>query len=132
MKILLADDDSLMRTLVNVSLGSVKGVEIVEAVDGDQAWDLLSREQFDAVVLDWQMPGRSGLDLVKAVRAQGSRVPIVMITGESKRERVVEAIRAGISEYVIKPFDFKLLLSKLAKHCKGLKELTLGQAAAPG
>jgi two-component system, chemotaxis family, chemotaxis protein CheY len=132
MKILLADDDNLMRTLVNVSLGSAKGVEIVEAVDGDQAWHLLSRQQFDAVVLDWHMPGKSGLELVQAVRAQGSNVPIVMITGESNRERVVEAIQAGISEYVIKPFDFKLLLSKLAKHCKGLEKLTSRQEPAPG
>lgn len=117
MKILLADDDNLIRTLVKVSLGTVEGMEIVEACDGDQAWRLLDHQSFDIVLLDWQMPGKTGLELVRAVRDRGSQVPVIMVTAESKRERVIEAIRAGITDYVIKPFNTKLLWSKLSRYC---------------
>jgi two-component system chemotaxis response regulator CheY len=117
MKILLADDDRLVRTLVKVSLEPIEGVKITEARDGDEAWDLLRREPFDVVLLDWLMPGRSGLKLVRDARAAGLDTPIIMLTAEAKRERVIAAIQAGISDYLIKPFDAGALWSKLVKLC---------------
>ncbi len=117
MKILLADDDRLIRTLVKVSLEPIEGVKITEARDGDEAWDLLRREPFDVVLLDWLMPGRSGLKLVRDARAAGLDTPIIMLTAEAKRERVIAAIQAGISDYLIKPFDAGALWSKLVKLC---------------
>ena len=117
MKILLADDDRLVQTLVKVSLEPIEGVKITEARDGDEAWDLLRREPFDVVLLDWLMPGRSGLKLVRDARAAGLDTPIIMLTAEAKRERVIAAIQAGISDYLIKPFDAGALWSKLVKLC---------------
>lgn len=105
MKILVADDDPLSRAMIAVPLGAIPGVEMVEAADGDQAWTLLNQESFGAVILDWRMPGKDGLKLTKAIRATGSKIPILMVTVESERENVLKAHAAGVSDYLVKPFD---------------------------
>jgi two-component system chemotaxis response regulator CheY len=118
MKVLLADDDPLCRTLVKVSLKGIEGTDVKEAEDGDQALRLLRGSSFDLVILDWQMPGKDGLEIVKSLRAMGSRVPVLMVTAEAAKDRVVEAIRAGVSDYLIKPFETTALWAKLTKFQK--------------
>jgi two-component system, chemotaxis family, chemotaxis protein CheY len=115
MKVLIADDDPLCRTMVCVSLRASDRVEIIEASDGDQALSLAKRVAFDLVVLDWQMPGKSGVEVAEAIRAAGIRVPILMMTAEAEKQRVIQAIRAGITDYLIKPFEAKVLLAKVER-----------------
>ena len=115
MKILVADDDPLSRAMIVVPLGTIPGVELVEAADGDQAWNLISRESFGAVILDWRMPGKDGLNITRAIRATGSKVPILMVTVESERQHVLKAHAAGVSDYLVKPFDSKVLWKKLTR-----------------
>jgi two-component system chemotaxis response regulator CheY len=115
MRILVVDDDPLCRAVIAIPLKAIGGIEITEATDGDQAWILLQGNSYDAVILDWQMPIRSGLEIVKALRATGSRVPVLMVTAEAGKEHVIEAIRAGVSDYLIKPFDSESLQIKLGR-----------------
>jgi len=112
-RVLVADDDPLMRTLIVVSLGSA--LEATEAADGDEALTQLEQNRFDLAIIDWDMPGTNGLDVIKTIRANGSQVPIIMVTAKAEREQVVQALRAGVSDYLIKPFDSSVLREKLDK-----------------
>jgi two-component system, chemotaxis family, chemotaxis protein CheY len=114
MRVLLADDSVTMRTILRRSLESLGVTGTVEASDGLQAIELFKASRgFDLVVTDWNMRGKSGLELVHEIRALDQRVPIVMITTEAEKSRVLEAISAGVSDYLIKPFTTDLLRSKL-------------------
>ena len=115
-KVLVADDSGTMRKIIIRSLNAVGITDIVEAADGDQACELFSTEPFDLVLTDWNMPGKSGLEVVQTIRAGGSKVPIVLITTEGEKSRVLEAIQAGVSDYLVKPFDTAALREKLEKH----------------
>jgi two-component system chemotaxis response regulator CheY len=115
MKILVADDDPICRKIVARRLRAFEGFEVTEAVDGNEAWAMLKHDHFDGVVVDWQMPGHDGLQIVREIRKLGVGMPLLMVTGESEKERVVEAIQAGVTDYLIKPFDQELLEAKLQK-----------------
>jgi two-component system chemotaxis response regulator CheY len=114
MRVLLADDSSTMRTIIRRTLESLGVTGTIEASDGLQAIELFKASNgFDLVLTDWNMPGKNGIELVHEIRALDARVPIVMITTEADKRRVLEAIQAGVSDYVIKPFTTELLRSKL-------------------
>jgi two-component system, chemotaxis family, chemotaxis protein CheY len=114
MRVLLADDSGTMRTIIRRSLESLGVTGAVEAADGLQAIELFKAGNgFDLVLTDWNMPGKSGLEVVREIRAFDSRVPIVMVTTEAEKSRVLEAIQAGVSDYLIKPFTTELLRTKL-------------------
>ncbi len=115
-RVLVADDDDLTRTLIILALGAVGIKDTVAATDGREVLTLLQRQPFDLLMLDWHMPGKSGLEVVRAVRGRGSQVPIVMVTMEAARDKILEALRAGASDYILKPFDAKTLWSKLDKY----------------
>jgi two-component system chemotaxis response regulator CheY len=115
MKILVVDDDPTCRTIVAIRLKGLGGIEVTLAEDGDQAWALLKRNHYDGAIVDWQMPGKSGLEIVRGIRKAGLAIPLLMVTAESEKERVIEAIQAGITDYLIKPFDTEALLAKLGK-----------------
>jgi two-component system, chemotaxis family, chemotaxis protein CheY len=115
MKILIADDDSISRAMISVPLRAAEGVEVVEAENGQQARALFDKSYFDAVVVDWQMPGMSGLDFTRSIRLTGSKVPILMVTAESDRRQVIKAIKAGISDYLLKPFDANVMWHKVSR-----------------
>ncbi len=72
--------------------------------------------QFDLVLTDWNMPGKTGLEVIKEIRAKDAKVPIIMITTEAEKSRVLAAIQAGVSDYLVKPFTPDTLREKLAKH----------------
>ena len=114
-RILVADDDPLMRTLISVSLGDV--AETFEAADGDETLALFDTHEFDLVLLDWEMPGPSGLDVLKMIRKRPSDVPILMVTAKNERGQILEAIHAGASDYLIKPFESTVLRQKLERLC---------------
>ena len=115
MRILVIDDDPTCRAVVAVRLKGLGGIEVTRAADGDEAWALLKRNHYDGAIVDWQMPGKSGLEIVRAIREAGIAMPLLMVTAESERDRVIEAIHAGITDYLIKPFDSETLLAKFGK-----------------
>lgn len=114
-KVLVADDSGTMRKIIIRSLNAIGVQDITEAADGQQGFDRFQGDEFDLVLTDWNMPNKSGLDLVKDIRSIGSKVPVVMITTEGEKSRVVEAIQAGVSDYLLKPFTADSLREKLDK-----------------
>lgn len=114
-KVLVADDSGTMRKIIIRSLNAVGVKDIVEAADGQQAFDKFPGAGFDLVLTDWNMPNKTGLELVKDIRGVDTDVPVVMITTEGEKGRVMEAIQAGVSDYLLKPFTADVLREKLEK-----------------
>ncbi len=117
MKILIVDDFSTMRRIIKNLLRDLGFVNAVEADDGQTALPILQSGGIDFLVTDWNMPGMTGLDLLKAVRADSKLVdlPVLLVTAEAKREQIVEAAQAGVNGYVIKPFTAATLKEKIDK-----------------
>lgn len=117
MKILVVDDFSTMRRIVKNLLGDLGFKNIEEADDGNTALPKLQSGSFDFLVTDWNMPGMTGIDLLKAVRADPklANIPVLMVTAESKREQIIEAAQAGVNGYVVKPFTAGTLEEKISK-----------------
>ena len=117
MKILVVDDFSTMRRIVKNLLQELGYSDITEADDGNTALPMLKAGTFEFLITDWNMPGMAGLDLLKAVRADAklSKLPVLMLTAEAKREQIIEAAQAGVSGYVIKPFTAVTLKEKIDK-----------------
>jgi two-component system chemotaxis response regulator CheY len=117
MKILIVDDFSTMRRIIKNLLRDLGFTNTHEADDGSTALPQLQNGNFDFLVTDWNMPGMTGLDLLKAVRANPnlSKLPVLMVTAESKREQIIEAAQAGVNGYVVKPFTAATLEEKINK-----------------
>ncbi|MGH8469919.1 MAG: chemotaxis response regulator CheY [Gammaproteobacteria bacterium] len=117
MKILIVDDFSTMRRIIKTLLRELGFSNTHEANDGNSALPLLQSGGFDFVITDWNMPGMSGLHLLKAIRSDAhlSTLPVLMVTAESKRDQVVEAARVGVNGYIVKPFTADTLKEKIAK-----------------
>ncbi len=114
-KVLLADDSSTMRKIILRSLNAVGYSDVTEAADGEEALQVFGQEQFDLVLTDWNMPKKTGLELIRDIRQSNTTVPIIMITTEAEKTRVLEAVQAGVSDYLVKPFDAETLRAKLEK-----------------
>lgn len=119
MKILVVDDFSTMRRIVRnllVELGFTNTL-IQEAEDGTAALVMLRAQPFDLVVTDWNMPNMTGIDLLRAIRAEPSLkgMPVLMVTAENNRDQIIAAAQAGVNGYVVKPFTAVTLQEKLTK-----------------
>lgn len=117
MKILVVDDFSTMRRIIKNLLRDLGYLNTSEADDGKTALPILQAGDFDFLVTDWNMPGMTGIDLLKAVRADPNLVdlPVLMVTAESKRDQIVEAAQAGVNGYIVKPFTASTLKEKIDK-----------------
>jgi two-component system chemotaxis response regulator CheY len=118
MRILVVDDFSTMRQIVKKSLNQLGFSNVAEATDGQDALNKLkgdSTEPFQFIVSDWNMPNMMGIDLLKAVRADPGlkALPFLMITAEAQKDNIVEAAKAGVSQYIVKPFTVDALQQKL-------------------
>ncbi len=116
-KILVVDDMSTMRRIIRTILNQLGYTNIEEAENGKQALAKLKKEKFDFVVTDWNMPEMDGLSLVKAIRADEElkHIPVLMVTAEAKKENVMEALKAGVNNYIVKPFTPEVLKEKMEK-----------------
>ncbi len=117
MKILVVDDFSTMRRIVRNLLRDLGFTNTFEADDGKTALPMLQGGNYDFLVTDWNMPGMTGIDLLKAVRADPKLVnlPVLMVTAEAKREQIILAAQTGVNGYVIKPFTAGTLKEKIEK-----------------
>jgi two-component system chemotaxis response regulator CheY len=115
-RVLVADDSSTMRKIILRSLQAVGVPEAAEAADGVEAVNMFQKQEFDLVLTDWNMPNKSGLEVIKEIRALNAKVPIIMVTTEAEKARVMDAIQAGVSDYLVKPFTAEMLREKLEKH----------------
>ncbi len=115
-RVLVADDSSTMRKIILRSLQAVGVTDATEAADGTEAVALFKPGEFEMVLTDWNMPGKTGLEVIQEIRQQDANVPIIMITTEAEKGRVMQAIQAGVSDYLVKPFTADTLREKLEKH----------------
>jgi two-component system chemotaxis response regulator CheY len=119
-RILCVDDMATMRRLVDQSLRSQGYSDVTFGADGQEGWDALvsaydSRTPFDLLLSDWMMPRLTGIELLRKVRADErfKNLPVLMLTSESETSHMIEAIRAGVSHYVTKPFTPEVLKAKM-------------------
>ncbi|GAA0256885.1 response regulator [Pseudomonas rhodesiae] len=117
MKILIVDDFSTMRRIIKNLLRDLGFTNTVEADDGITAQPILNSGGIDFLVTDWNMPGMTGIDLLRWVRADEKlrNLPVLMVTAEAKREQIIEAAQAGVNGYVVKPFTAQALKEKIEK-----------------
>jgi two-component system chemotaxis response regulator CheY len=116
-KILIVDDFATMRRILKNILKQLGFKNIVEADDGTTAWELLENQTVDLIISDWNMPKMTGLELLKKVRADSryAKTPFLMVTAEAQKQNVIEAVQAGVSNYVVKPFTAEAISDKLEK-----------------
>ena len=117
MKILVVDDFSTMRRIVKNLLRQLGFENIDEAEDGAQAYSKLQNGDYGFVVSDWNMPNMDGLELLKKVRSDPELkdIPVLMVTAEAEKDKVITAIQAGVNNYVVKPFTGEILKEKMDK-----------------
>ncbi len=116
-KFLVVDDFSTMRRIVRNLLKELGYSNVDEAEDGAMALSKLKNDHFDFVISDWNMPVMDGLDMLKNIRADAalSKMPVLMVTAEAKKENIIAAAQAGANGYVVKPFTAATLDEKLSK-----------------
>jgi two-component system chemotaxis response regulator CheY len=117
MKILIVDDFATMRGIIKNLLRDLGFTNVAEADDGHTALPVLRAGNFEFLITDWNMPIMTGLDLLKAVRADAklAKLPVLLVTAEAKRDQIVEAAQAGVNGYVVKPFTANTLKEKIDK-----------------
>ncbi len=116
-KILVVDDMATMRRIIKSLLEQLGFKNIDEAEDGQVALKKLREGSYDFVITDWNMPNMTGLELVQNIRSDGElkHLPVLMVTAEAKKENVIAAIKAGVNNYVVKPFTAETLKEKIEK-----------------
>lgn len=117
MKILVVDDFATMRRIVKNILTQLGFKTIIEADDGTTALATLKSEKVDLIISDWNMPKMTGLDLLKAVRSDPNmaETPFIMVTAEAQQDNIILAVKAKVSQYIVKPFTAEILGEKLTK-----------------
>ena len=116
-KILVVDDMSTMRRIIKNLLNQLGYKNIDEAEDGAIAYQKLKKAKYDFVVTDWNMPNMTGIELVQKIRndSELKHLPILMVTAEAKKENVILALKAGVNNYIVKPFPSEILKDKMEK-----------------
>ena len=118
--ILVVDDFATMRRIIKSNLKQMGFSKIIEAEDGCSALEELKKEKVDLIISDWNMPNMTGLEFLKAVRSDEGlkQIPFVMVTAEGQKDNVMEAVKAGVTNYVVKPFTPDTFEEKLKKVLK--------------
>ena len=117
MKVLIVDDFATMRRIVKNILTQLGYKNIVEADDGTSALDVLQNEKVDLIISDWNMPKMTGLELLQKVREDGDLkdTPFIMVTAEAQQDNIILAVKAKVSQYIVKPFTAETLGEKIDK-----------------
>jgi two-component system chemotaxis response regulator CheY len=116
-KVMVVDDSSVMRQIIKNNLKQL-GFEIsnlLDAEDGEEALKKIGEGEVDLVISDWNMPRMTGIDLLRAVRSDDAlkELPFLMVTSEADKEKVMEAVQAGVNQYIVKPFNANQLKEKI-------------------
>jgi two-component system chemotaxis response regulator CheY len=117
MKILVVDDFATIRRILRTLLKKIGLTNVIEAEDGSTALNVLKKNEVDLIICDWNMPYMSGIELLKAVKGDESLkdIPFLMLTAEGQKEKVSEAVQAGVTNYIVKPFTADGIQEKLTQ-----------------
>ena len=113
MKIMLVDDSRTIRNIQKKVLAKLGHNDIVEAKDGVEALEKYKESPPDLMLIDWNMPNMDGITLIKTIRQTDKSIPMIMCTTEAEKTRVVEALKAGVNNYMVKPFTAETLAEKI-------------------
>lgn len=113
MKVLVVDDSAVMRKVVIGALARADLTDVDQAADGLEAVKKCKEEEYGLILMDWNMPNMLGIDAVKEIRKLGATGAIIMVTTEAEKSRVVEALKAGANNYIIKPFEPATIVDKI-------------------
>jgi len=113
MNVLVVDDSTVMRKVLIGALSRIGITDVEQASDGNKAVDACASQDFALILMDWNLSNMSGIDALRAIRAAGRTMPIIMVTTESEKSRVVEALKAGANDYIIKPFKPHIIMAKI-------------------
>jgi len=113
MRALVVDDSAVMRKVLIGALQRANITEVDQAGDGVEAVNAVEQHDYGVVLMDWNMPNMLGIDAVREIRAKGKKMPIIMVTTEAEKSRVVDALKAGANNYVIKPFEPATIVHKI-------------------
>ncbi len=113
MKVMLVDDSRTMRNIEKNILAQLGYTDICEAADGLEALSVAAAEKPGLILLDWNMPNMDGMGFIQQFRQTDKTTPIMMVTTEAEKRRVVEAIKAGVNNYVVKPFTPEVLCGRI-------------------
>ena len=115
MKFLVVDDSSTMRRIIINTLNKLGYQDVIEASNGREGIDRASAGPIDVIITDWNMPEVSGIDFIRTIRAQEktAKVPVLMVTTNAAKDDIVEALRAGVNNYVVKPFPPDTMKEKI-------------------
>ncbi|MBW2605037.1 MAG: response regulator [Deltaproteobacteria bacterium] len=121
MKVLIVDDFSTMRRIVRNILKQIGFTNMIEADNGKNALKVLKKENVDLILCDWNMPEMPGIDLLKAIKSDDElkNIPFVMVTAEAQKDNIIDAVKAGVSSYIVKPFTAETVTEKLNTIFKG-------------
>lgn len=121
MKILIVDDFATMRRIVRNVLKQIGFTNMVEADNGKAALKVIKKENIDLILCDWNMPEMPGIDLLKTLKSDDELkdIPFVMVTAEAQKDNIIEAVKAGVSSYIVKPFTAETVSEKLNTIFKG-------------
>jgi two-component system chemotaxis response regulator CheY len=115
MKVLLVDDSRTIRNIQKNALQKMGTSDVVEAGDGREALARCAEHKPDLILLDWNMPNMDGITFVRTFRATDKKTPIIMCTTEAEKTRVIEAVKEGVNNYVVKPFTIEMLTDKISQ-----------------
>lgn len=120
MRILIVDDHEPMRKIIKNILRQIGLEDMDEAIDGRDAVKKMKEKNFDIVLLDWNMPGMTGLDVLKIIKSDQNlkNIPVIMVTAESSKEKIIEAVNFGVTDYIVKPFTAEVLKKKIEEVAK--------------
>ena len=113
MRVLVVDDSAVMRKVIIGALSQAGIQDVQQAGDGREAVDAVKSTPFDVILMDWNMPNMLGIDAVKNIRAEGCKTPVIMVTTEAEKSRVIEALKSGANNYIIKPFQADTVVKKV-------------------
>lgn len=116
MQVLVIDDSATMRKIIKDSLSKIGNFEIVESENCDDGLQQLANTSVNLILVDWNMPGMSGIDFTKAVRSNPAlaKIPIIMITSNAEKQHVLSAVTAGVNDYIMKPFTVDVFAQKIS------------------
>mgnify|MGYP002623501928 CR=1 FL=1 len=128
MRILLVDDSRTIRNIQKNTLKTLGFTDIAEASDGLEALAAIAKERPELMLVDWNMPNMDGITLIRKVRESDKGLPIIMVTTESEKSRVIEAVKAGVNNYVVTPFTAETLAETVKLN---IAKMSAAAATAP-
>jgi len=117
MKVLVVDDFETMRKIIKNVLKQINIVDVLEAENGKQALTVLKNNSADLIISDWIMPEMTGIDFLKACKGDETirKIPFIMVTAEAQKDNIMEAIKSGVDNYIVKPFTPEKLREAIDK-----------------